>query len=387
MTSYEQLLDTEIQLTDYDLDIVEIPFHNPVHLPFGTIETRPSAWLKLAGWIDGTYGVGAAEGTSLPMQIPLYDDCSTNLAPNIEQILYRISSKSISFREARMAIADSQLGGNFATARMTIETGLLDLITRTSHTTVFETLSGETLVGPLAIPYGKSIAESSYDNITTAGTAAVNNGARRLKFKLSPTNYRAAITGITQLKVLYPDASFMIDANGTFDPENLEHQAILRDVDSLGLMMMEEPVSRAGRLTGLAAHRALREVIDFTTPIALDDSISTYADAQIGLEEGLGDIINIKPGRLGSFLDCIDISDLAKEKGKQIMVGGMFEATPGRTMTLTLAALCIRQGFVIPGDVSLPQERLQGDLVETNLHLDAEHNVVYKPILGWGYQL
>jgi hypothetical protein len=69
------------------------------------------------------------------------------------------------------------------------------------------------------------------------------------------------------------------------------------------------------------------------------------------------------------------------------MVGGMFEATPGRMMTLSLAAYCLAQGFRIPGDVSLPQERLSADLTSPVLRLDENSNVVFKPIAGWGYEL
>jgi O-succinylbenzoate synthase len=387
MSSIEQLLSSDIRLTGYSVDIVEVPFHHPVHLPFGTIETRPSAWLKVYGEVDGAYGQGAAEGTSLPMQIPMYDDYSGNLAANIDSLMAPLSVAPSTLRDARATIAATELGGNYATARMTVETSLIDLAARSQDMTVYEMLSGESLDAPLAIPYGKSIAENDYENIVAAGMQAVSNGAQRLKFKLSPKNHAAVIRGISDLESMYPEASFMVDANGTFNPEDLDHIAILRTVDQLGLMMIEEPVSRGGRLSGLVAHRALSQAIHLETPVALDDSISTYQDAQTALHEGLGEIINLKPGRVGSFLDCVDMADLAAEQGRQIMVGGMFEATPGRMMTLTLAALCLKRGFAIPGDVSLPQERLAGDLTQTNLRLDEQHNVTFAPKSGWGYML
>lgn len=387
MSNYEDLLDTAVEITDYTIDVIEVPFNAPVHLPFGTIDTRPSAWLRVGGMVDGEPGIGAAEGTSLPMQIPMYDDCSANLVANVRTIMGDVAERDTTIRDARETIATANLGGNFATARMTVETSLLDLVTRTKGTTVYEALSGEAVDGPIAVPYGKSIAESEYERIVTAGEQAVAKGAQRLKFKLSPKNHQDVIAGISRLKDRNPHASFMVDANGTFDPENPEHQAILRDVDSLGLMMIEEPVSRGGRLVGLDAHRALKQTVELQTPIALDDSISTQNDARTALAEDLGTIVNLKPGRVGSFLDCVDIAGMAKEQGKQIMVGGMFEATPGRMMTLTLAALCLREGFTIPGDVSLPQERLREDLTTTRLNLDEHYNVSFEPEAGWGYEL
>lgn len=387
MDSVETLLSSNIKLTGHHIDIVEIPFRNPVHLPFGIITTRPSAWLNVYGEVEGIPGCGAAEGTSLPMQIPMYDDCSNNLSRNIDCVMAHVGSSDLTLGSAQAKIASSNLGGNYATARMTVEASLIDLVTRTQGTTVYEALSGEDLNAPIPIPYGKSIAENRYDTIVAAGTQAMSKGAQRLKFKLSPQNHAAIVAGISDLRAAYPDTLFMVDANGTFDPENIEHIAILKMVDQLGLMMIEEPVSRGGRLSGLAAHRALGEVVQLDTPIALDDSILTYEDAYIALYENLGEIINIKPGRVGSFMDCVDIAKLAAEQGKQIMVGGMFEATPGRNMTLTLAALCLRQGFTIPGDVSLPQERLTSDLTQAILRLDDQHNIIFDPKIGWGYEL
>ena len=386
MSDFE-LLNTEITLNSSSVEVIEIPFHTPVHLPFGTIATRPSVWVATYGEVNGRDGVGVAEGTSLPMQIPMYDDYSGNLEPHVKHLLSPLEGQTFTLEEARDVIATTDLGGNFATARMAAETSLIDLATRTQNKTVYELITDETLTEPLAIPYGKSIAESSYESITAAGLQAIDNGAQRLKFKLSPNNHTAVVRGISELKQAFPEASFMVDANGTFDPENAEHIAILRTVDTLNLMMIEEPVSRGGQLSGLDAHRQLRQAMQLETPIALDDSIFTQQDARTALEEELGDIINLKPGRVGSFFDCIDIARIAKMQEKQIMVGGMFEATPGRTMTLTLAAFCLHEGFTIPGDVSLPQERLSADLTETNLYLDSDQNVAFNPKSGWGYEL
>ncbi|HEV2403212.1 MAG TPA: enolase C-terminal domain-like protein [Candidatus Saccharimonadales bacterium] len=388
MSSGEDFLASNIQLIGHTTEIVELPFHAPVYLPFGTIATRPSAWLQITGDVEGVQGYGAAEGTSLPMQIPMYDDYSGNLQSNIDTLVGNLCGEETTVQAARMAIAATDLGGNFATARMTVEAAILDMVSRASNTTVYELLTGDRSDQPLAIPYGKSIAEAECPKIIQAGLKAAERGAQRLKFKLSPANYEAVIEGITNLKDKIPDADFMVDANGTFDPENQEHRTILHEVDGLKLMMIEEPVSRGGRLSGLAAHRALQQLLALETPIALDDSLSTREDAQVALDEGLGAILNLKPGRVGSFLDCLDMAALAKRRGKQIMVGGMFEATPGRMMTLTLAAICLREGFTIPGDVSLPQERLAGDITtDDQLELDSEHNVVFRPKLGWGYGL
>lgn len=40
-----ELLSQEVKITGHDIDVVEMPFREPVHLPFGTINSRPSAFL------------------------------------------------------------------------------------------------------------------------------------------------------------------------------------------------------------------------------------------------------------------------------------------------------------------------------------------------------
>lgn len=179
----------------------------------------------------------------------------------------------------------------------------------------------------------------------------------------------------------------MVDANGMFDVENNEHLAMLKSIDLLGLLTIEEPVSRAGRIQGLDSHRILAERMRLQTPVTVDDAIKTVDDVKTALGEGLAQAINLKPGRMGSFVECLEIADYAKSLGAEVMVGGMFEATPGRMITLSLASYCLAHGFKIPGDVSLPQERLTSDIVDPVLYLDGNHDVVFKPDIGWGYKL
>lgn len=384
----EKLLESEVNIREYHIEVVDIPFREPVHLPFGTINDRPSVWLTAEGSVNGAdEEMGAAEGASLPMQIPMYDDCRDNLAQNVEKIMQSLRGDTITVAELHSHIAEQNLGGRFVTARMTVEACVLDMIARAHNTSVYEYLTNTKLDKALSIPYGKSMAEKTSQKIISSGKIAVRAGAKRLKFKLSPNNIQEVSEGIRELKLSYPEASFMVDANGSFDPANDQHIKMLELIDGLGLLMIEEPVSRGGGATGLDAHRQLSLKVKFKTPIAIDDSIMTADDARTALLEDLCDIVNLKPGRVGSFLTCLEIARIAKEHARQVMVGGMYEATPGRSMTLTLAALCIAQSFDIPGDLSLPQDNLMSDLIEDRLNLDKQGNVEFYPKEGWGYAL
>lgn len=383
----DELTSEVLTIKKYSVNVIEVPFHSPVHLPFGDIYTRPSVWLKIVAEIDGIDVEGAAEGTALPMSIPMYDDTSFNIKENTSRIIDNLGRSTIKVSDAIKIIGNMDLLGNFATARMTVESAILDVVARARNRSIVSYLDNKPSGYERHIPYGKSIAESSEDRILAAAQLAFNHGAKRLKFKLSPNNYEELYPALLKVLQTYPGVTCMVDANGMFDPEDKDHIKMLKSIDSLDLLTIEEPVSRAGRLSGLEAHRKLASVLKLRTPITMDDAIKSLDDARQALSEGIADIVNLKPGRMGSFIKCIEIANYARAKNKEVMVGGMFEATPGRMMTLSLAAYCAEQGFKIPGDVSLPQERLSADLVGDRLRLSRDNDIVFKPSIGWGYTL
>lgn len=384
-----QYATAEYQISDISSEVRELAFNAPVHLPFGEIVTRPSLIVSadIAEPNSLNTAKGMAEGASLPMPIPMYDDCSDNLLHNSLSLGEKLVGKTLSIDAIRDIIGRAELGGSYATARMTVEAALLDAIARANDDNVYGMLTSETLETPLAVPYGKSITEVDGIAVMQACELAVRAGAKRLKFKISPDSFGQVYDAISTLMRIYTDHDFMVDANGMFDPLRQEHLRMIGQLDELGLMTIEEPVSRVGDTRGLAAHHALRARIDLQTPITMDDAIKSPKDAQLALTEGLAEIVNLKPGRMGSFLLCVDIAHLAKDLGGQVMVGGMFESTPGRYMTTTLAAYCTKLGFTIPGDLSLPSERLHDDLVQEKMQLDSDGSILFYPKKGWGYEL
>jgi O-succinylbenzoate synthase len=60
-------------------------------------------------------------------------------------------------------------------------------------------------------------------------------------------------------------------------------------------------------------------------------------------------VINIKPGRVGGYLEAKKIHDLCLDRGVPVWCGGMLETGIGRAANLALAAL---PGFTLPGDIS-----------------------------------
>jgi O-succinylbenzoate synthase len=97
----------------------------------------------------------------------------------------------------------------------------------------------------------------------------------------------------------------------------------------------------------IAGHAELATLL--TTPICLDESIVSAASAADAIARKACSVINIKPGRVGGYLESRRIHDIAVANGIPVWCGGMLETGIGRAANAALAAL---PGFTLPGDTS-----------------------------------
>src|SRR6202042_2054254 len=110
-----------------------------------------------------------------------------------------------------------------------------------------------------------------------------------------------------------------------------------------GLLRIEQPLDEEDGL----GHAELAKVVK--TPICLDESITSARTAAAAISLGACSIINIKPGRVGGYLEARRIHDVAAAHGVAVWCGGMLEAGIGRPPNLALGRL---PGFTLPGDTS-----------------------------------
>jgi len=98
-----------------------------------------------------------------------------------------------------------------------------------------------------------------------------------------------------------------------------------------------------------------------STPVCLDESIISLAAAQDALELEATSVINIKPGRVGGYLESVKIHSYCLERSIPVWCGGMLETGIGRAANLALAAL---PGFVLPGDTSASSRFFKKDITK-----------------------
>jgi O-succinylbenzoate synthase len=204
--------------------------------------------------------------------------------------------------------------------------------------------------GRQEVPVGVSVGiQGSDDDLLRQVESRLEQGYRKIKLKIKPGR---DVEMVKKVRDAFPGAPLMADANSSY---TLADAPRLRELDDLGLMMLEQPLGSED----LREHALLQARME--TPICLDESIRSAGDALLALELGSGRIINIKPGRVGGFGSSRRIHDVCAEREVPVWCGGMLEAGVGRAYNLALASL---PNFLLPGDISESRRYWAEDIVE-----------------------
>ena len=376
----------EVEVREFRSSVVDIPLIEPMRLPFGIINSRPSGVLELNLVIGNEKVTGYGEGATLSQAL-FTDDSGETIGEAIKEVVNYLKLQGPQeFAEIIRKVQECSFTSarRYPTARMTVEMALLDAYSNHVKIPMRKLLGVQD--GIEEVPFGKSVGGGTKEEVINSARESIATGAKKIKLKISPSTFTNIMSALHDLK-REGDCELMVDANGSFDPFQESHLQMLYSLDGLGLIMIEEPVSRVGQIKGLDAVHVLRGKLNFSTPICLDDCLVDFEKTVAAIELGLADIVNIKPGRIGSIIKAVELADFCKNRNKQIMVGGMLEATPGRSMTTILAAFFETLGFTIPGDISLPQERLSTDMVSQSnlLKYGPNGGIVIPKSLGWGF--
>jgi O-succinylbenzoate synthase len=178
---------------------------------------------------------------------------------------------------------------------------------------------------------------------------ALADGYRKVKIKIEPGADVAYISAARE--ALGADAPLMADANNAYSLADADR---LIELDQFGLMMIEQPLA----WDDLHRHAQLQRRLK--TPLCLDESITSLDRAEDMVALGSGQVINIKPGRVGGFGPSIAIHDFCANAGIPVWCGGMLESGVGRAYNVALASL---PNFVKPGDISPSSRYWTEDIV------------------------
>jgi o-succinylbenzoate synthase len=155
--------------------------------------------------------------------------------------------------------------------------------------------------------------------------------------------------------------------------ERFGDEVLLARLDAFDLLLIEQPLDEED----LRGHAALAQVL--TTPVCLDESIVSARSAADAIALGACQIVNIKPGRVGGYLEARRIHDVCAASGVPVWCGGMLETGLGRAGNAALAAL---PNFTLPGDVSASNRYFETDLTEPFVLEEGTLRVPTGPGLG-----
>jgi O-succinylbenzoate synthase len=220
------------------------------------------------------------------------------------------------------------------------------------------------------IPVGVSVGlQSSTSQLVKVVTQYLQDGYKRIKIKIAPGRDIELVKGVRKE---YPDIQLQVDANSAY---TLNDIGILKALDKYNLQLIEQPLG----FDDFYEHSLLQRKIK--TPVCLDESIHNISDTRAAIELGSCKIINIKPGRVGGFIESIKIHDYCESKKIPVWHGGMYESGIGRAGNVALASL---NNFVLPGDISANQRYYSVDIVEPEfvINKDGTINVPAKPGIG-----
>jgi O-succinylbenzoate synthase len=198
-------------------------------------------------------------------------------------------------------------------------------------------------------------------------TEYVEAGYRRIKLKIQPG---WDLEPVERVRERWPDIPLQVDANAAYGRQHLD---FLPRLDVFDLLLIEQPLPE----DDLVGHARLAELM--RTPMCLDESIVSVASAETALAIGAASIINIKPGRVGGYLESVAIHDLCREADVAVWCGGMLETGIGRAANVALAAL---PGFTLPGDTSASDRYYARDVTAPFVLRDGRLDVPTGPGIG-----
>jgi O-succinylbenzoate synthase len=352
-----------MKLAGIELRRVQMPLVAPFRTSFGVEHLRDILLLRAV--LDGPDGQSEGWGECVALIDPLY---SPEYVDGSVDVMKRFMIPALLGAEhldgAAVGPALRAFKGHWM-SKAALEMAVLDAELRASGRSFARELGAV----KDKVPSGVSVG--IHDSVealleTVAGYLAA--GYVRIKLKIEPGSDLEPVRAVRER--FGDDLLLQVDANTAYTLTDARHLARL---DEFGLLLIEQPLDEEDVL----GHAELAKVVK--TPICLDESITSARTAAAAISLGACSIINIKPGRVGGYLEARRIHDVAAAHGVAVWCGGMLETGIGRAANLALAAL---PGFTLPGDTSASDRYYKTDITEPFVLSDGHLDVPTGPGLG-----
>lgn len=351
-----------MRIESIEVIAVRLPLRSPWHTSAGTLNGRDVLLVRLRSDIGEGWGECAAfaePGYSAEFVASARLVLRDHLIPRL------LAPTDVSSKGAAAVMAP--VNGH-RMAKSSLEMAMLDAELRAAGTSFAEYLgvTRSHVDAGVAIGFANSPAE-----LCDRVAAYVEQGYRRAKLKIAPGR---DLSYVAAVRDQFPALALQVDANGAYDRNAVDHLAAL---DEFGLLLIEQPFDE----DDLVGHARLAERL--TTPVCLDEPIVSVDTTQTAVALGACDVVNLKPGRVGGYLEARRIHDWCEERSIPVWCGGMLETGLGRAANVAFAAL---PGFTLPGDLSASARFYGTDLVTEPIVV--EHGSIAVPTgVGFGVEI
>ncbi len=340
-----------------ELRRVSLPLVSPFRTSFDTQTTKDALLVRVCtpdadGW-----------GECVALSAPLY---SSEFVDGAQDVIRRYLAPIVMRSEtgaAQVARVLEPIKGH-PMAKAAVEMAILDAELRAA---------GQPFSGYLGsvhdrVPSGVSVGiMNSIPELLDAVRGYVEAGYVRIKLKIEPG---WDVEPVRAVRERFGDIPLQVDANTAYTLKDARHLAKL---DPFDLLLIEQPLPE----DDVRGHAALAEII--TTPVCLDESITSARSAADAIALGACQVVNIKPGRVGGYIEAVKTAVVCAAHGVPVWCGGMVETGLGRAANAALAA---RPEFTLVGDVSGSDRFFAQDITAPLLMEDGHIRVPTGPGLG-----
>ena len=357
-----------MRLESLELRRIALDLVTPFRTSFGTEERRDILLLH----VTADPGDGRAVegwGECVAMKEPLYSSEFVDAAQLvIEQFMWPALVAAGDVEAADVAHLLDPIKGH-PMSKAALEMAVLDAELRAAGTDLHSHFGAERR----RVPSGVSVGIfDTIDELLTQVQGYVDDGYARIKLKIEPGWDVEPVRLVREL--IGPEMGLQVDANTAYERTDIDH---LCRLDQYDLLLIEQPLPE----DDLLGHAALATASD--TPVCLDESILSVRTAIDAIELGAAEVINIKAGRVGGYLEARRIHDLCFDRGVPVWCGGMVETGIGRAANAALAAL---PGFTLAGDISASTRFYRRDIVTDPITVEDGH-VAVPSAPGLGFEL
>ncbi len=202
------------------------------------------------------------------------------------------------------------------------------------------------------VAVGASLGMNPVPDTLASVARHVEQGYKRIKLKIEPG---WDVELLTAVRAEFPSIELTVDANAAYTLGDLD---VLHQIDGFGLHYIEQPL----HWDDLTDHATLAP--QMTTPICLDETLTSPARTKAALDLGACAVVNVKVGRVGGLAATKQIHDLCVARGVPMWCGGMLETGVGRAHNIHVATM---PGFVYPGDTASASRTYARDITEQAL--------------------